>query len=78
MLVAIMLNHEQGTELQMNSCDTNQDGVVDIEDIVLLFEWILDLDMNSRKFLVGNIIYWTKVYYFIRWGYWRVSDHLFR
>ena len=49
MLVAIMLNHEQGTELQMNSCDTNQDGVIDIEDIVLLFEWILDLDMNSRR-----------------------------
>ena len=49
MLVAIMLNHEQGTELQMNSCDTNQDGVVDIEDIVLLFEWILDLDMSSRR-----------------------------
>ena len=33
----------------MNSCDTNQDGVVDIEDIVLLFEWILDLDMSSRR-----------------------------
>ena len=49
MLVAIMLNHEQGTELQMNSCDTNQDGVIDIEDIVLLFEWILDLDMSSRR-----------------------------
>ena len=49
MLVAIMLNHEQGTDSQMNSCDTNQDGVIDIEDIVLLFEWILDLDMSFRR-----------------------------
>jgi len=49
MLVAIMLNHEQGTELQLNSCDINQDGVIDIEDIVLLFQWILDIDVNSRS-----------------------------
>ena len=49
MLVAIMLNHEQGTELQMHSCDTNQDGVIDIEDIVLLFQLILDIDMNIRS-----------------------------
>ena len=48
MLVAIMLNHEQGTELQLNSCDINQDGVIDIEDIVLLFEWILEIDVGSR------------------------------
>jgi len=49
MLVAIMLNHEQGTELQLNSCDVNQDGLIDIEDIVLLFQWILDIDVNTRS-----------------------------
>jgi hypothetical protein len=49
MLVAIMLNHEQGTELQLHSCDMNQDGLIDIEDIVLLFQWILEIDMNIRS-----------------------------
>ena len=49
MLVTIMLNHEQGSELQLNSCDINQDDVIDIEDIVLLFQWILDDQTNSRR-----------------------------
>ena len=49
MLVAIMLMNESGTNLQLNACDTNQDGVVNIEDIVLLFQWILDIDPNSRS-----------------------------
>ena len=49
MLVAIMLNHEQGTELQLHSCDMNQDGLIDIEDIVLLFQWILEIDMSIRS-----------------------------
>ena len=47
MLVAIMLAQEEGTELQMEACDTNQDGIIDIEDIVLLFEWILGLDRSQ-------------------------------
>ena len=49
MLVAIMLQHEQGTELQLEACDINQDGVVDIEDIVLLFEWLLMIDPGLRN-----------------------------
>ena len=48
MLVAIMLAHEDGTEFQLHACDTNQDGVIDIEDIVLLIQWILDIDGNLR------------------------------
>ena len=48
-LVAIMLQHEQGTELQLEACDINQDGVVDIEDIVLLFEWLLMIDPGLRN-----------------------------
>jgi len=51
MLVAIMLTHEDGTELQLNACDTNQDGIIDIEDIVLLFEWILGINSNEREIL---------------------------
>ena len=42
MLVAIMLGNENGTDLQMNACDTNQDGLINIEDVVLLFQWILE------------------------------------
>jgi len=48
MLVAIMLELEDGNEFQLYACDTNQDGVIDIEDIVLLMQWILDIDINSR------------------------------
>ena len=48
MLVAIMLTHEDGTEFQLHACDTNQDGVIDIEDIVLLVQWILDIDGSLR------------------------------
>ena len=51
MLVAIMLAHEDGSELQLHACDTNQDGVIDIEDIVLLIQWILDIDGNLRAAL---------------------------
>ena len=34
MLVAIMLMNETGTDLQLNACDTNQDGIINIEDVV--------------------------------------------
>ena len=51
MLVAIMLTHEDGTEFQLHACDTNQDDVIDIEDIVLLIQWILDIDGNLRTAL---------------------------
>ena len=51
MLVAIMLAHEDGTEFQLHACDTNQDGVIDIEDIVLLIQLILDIDGNLRTAL---------------------------
>ena len=49
MLVALMLQHESGTELQLEACDTNQDGVVDIGDIILLFEWLLMIDPGVRN-----------------------------
>ena len=51
MLVAIMLAQEEGTELQIEACDTNQDGVLDIEDIVLLFEWILGINNSQNNSL---------------------------
>ena len=51
MLVAIMLGIENGTDLQLSACDTNQDGLINIEDVVLLFEWILDIDYHNRIFL---------------------------
>ena len=49
MLVAIMLELEDGTELQLQACDIDQDGVIDIEDIVSLFQWILNVDGNLRS-----------------------------
>jgi len=55
MLVAIMLAHEDGTEFQLHACDTNQDGVIDIEDIVLLIQWILDIDGNLRTALSHGV-----------------------
>jgi len=51
MLVAIMMDYEDGNEFQLHACDTNQDGVIDIEDIVLLIQWILDIDGNLRTTL---------------------------
>ena len=51
MLVAIMLGNENGTDLQMNACDTNQDGLINIEDVVLLFQWILGINPSSRAIL---------------------------
>tara|TARA_B100000073_G_scaffold336694_1_gene331801 strand:- start:1533 stop:2972 length:1440 start_codon:yes stop_codon:yes gene_type:complete len=57
MLVAIMLAQEEGTELQMEACDTNQDGIIDIEDIVLLFEWILGLDRSHNNSLTQGSYY---------------------
>ena len=48
MLVAIMLGLEDGNEFQLYACDTNQDGAIDIEDIVLLMQWILDMDTRGR------------------------------
>ena len=52
MLVAIMLAQEEGTELQIEACDTNQDGILDIEDIVLLFEWILEINSLQNNSLI--------------------------
>ena len=54
MLVAIMLGFENGTDLQLNACDINQDGLINIEDVVLLFEWILDIDHNDRNILTNG------------------------
>ena len=51
MLVAIMLAQVDGTDLQIEACDTNQDGIIDIEDIVLLFEWILGINNTQSNSL---------------------------
>ena len=44
-LVAIYLDNSLGNDQQLIMCDTNQDGIIDIDDIVLLISWILDIDI---------------------------------
>ena len=44
-LVAIYLDNSLGNDQQLIMCDTNQDGMIDIDDIVLLISWILDIDI---------------------------------
>ena len=48
-LAAIMLGMEDGTDIQINTADTNQDGIIDIADLVLLIQWILDIDGHARS-----------------------------
>ena len=43
-LVAIYLDNSLANDQQLILCDTNQDGLIDIDDIVLLIIWILDID----------------------------------
>ena len=49
MLVTIMLGNEDANEYQRYACDSNQDGIIDIEDVVLLMQWILEIDRNSHR-----------------------------
>ena len=49
--VAIYLDNSLGNDQQLILCDTNQDDIIDIDDIVLLISWILGID-NSH--LNGN------------------------
>jgi hypothetical protein len=49
MLVTIMLENEDANEYQRYACDSNQDGIIDIEDVVLLMQWILEIDRNSYR-----------------------------
>ena len=49
MLVAIMLGNEEGNEYQLYACDANQNGAIDIEDIVLLMQWILEIERSSYQ-----------------------------
>ena len=48
MLVAIMLGNENANQYQQYACDSNQDGSLTIEDVVLLMQWILDIDITTR------------------------------
>lgn len=43
-LVAIYLDNSLGNDQQLILCDINQDGSIEIDDIVLLITWILDID----------------------------------
>ena len=47
MLVAIMLGNENGNEYQLYACDANRDGIIDLQDVVMLMQWILEIDINS-------------------------------
>lgn len=46
MLVTVMLGSEAVNESQLYACDSNQDGTIDIEDVILLMQWILEIDRN--------------------------------
>ena len=48
MLVAIMLGNEDGNDYQLYASDTNQDGDIDVADVVLLMQWILGIDISNR------------------------------
>ena len=56
MLVAIMLGNENANQHQQYASDSNQDGSLSIEDVVLLMQWILDVDITSRN-LVTSIAF---------------------
>ena len=43
-LSALILGIEQGNEAQIEASDTNQDGILDIADLILLIQWILEMD----------------------------------
>ena len=46
-LVSILLDNALANEQQLNACDTNQDGLIDISDVIHLVQWILNLDMSN-------------------------------
>ena len=63
MLVAIMLGFEDGANLQLHACDTNQDGIIDILDRsknfdVILFQenWIFSDKEIARGLTHHNIV----------------------
>ena len=59
-LSALILGTEQGNEAQIQASDINQDGTLDIADLILLIEWILDMDptfttaIENANYLVNN------------------------
>ena len=53
MLVAIMLGNENANQFQQYACDSNQDGSLTIEDVVLLMQWILDIDITARSLVTS-------------------------
>ena len=50
-LVMILLNNNSGNDQQLIACDTNEDGIIDINDVVLLIQWILNLDFTHRSLI---------------------------
>ena len=53
MLVAIMLGNENANQYQQYACDSNQDGSLTIEDVVLLMQWILNIDITARSLVTS-------------------------
>ena len=60
MLVAIMLGNEDGNEYQLYAGDTNQDGDIDVADVVLLMQWILGIDISNRDQIFEGDYYHDK------------------
>ena len=48
-LVAIYLDNSMGNDQQLISSDINQDGIIDIDDIVLLVNWILGTENYQNQ-----------------------------
>tara|TARA_E500000178_G_scaffold315372_1_gene334302 strand:- start:2075 stop:3499 length:1425 start_codon:yes stop_codon:yes gene_type:complete len=58
-LVAIYLDNSLGNDQQLILCDTNQDDIIDIDDIVLLISWILGID-NSHLNGINNLSFFQE------------------
>ena len=52
----ILLDNALANEQQLNACDTNQDGLIDISDVIHLVQWILNLDMSNYSNLQQVIV----------------------
>ena len=56
MLVAIMLGNESANQYQFYACDSNQDGSLTIEDVILLMQSILEIDITTQN-LISSVGY---------------------
>ena len=41
------IRDRNGNEYQVYACDTNRDDIIDLQDVVMLMQWILEFDIDS-------------------------------